>query len=102
MEIVVTLRGGDTADGLQNLIQRRVDFALKKFKFDIQRIHIRFEGLNDLKGEVGVQCMILFNFFSRGMVIVKGSGLDVFSAFNSCIKKIAEVLKLKNENAGIV
>ncbi len=95
MKIITTLSNGDVAPDIQNIIERRVDFALKRFKHNIQRIHVRFEGVNGLKGETGVQCSVLLNFFSYGVIIVRGGSLDVFSAFNICINKIAEVIKIK-------
>ena len=95
MEIVTTLSSGDAFEGFNNIIERRADFALKRFRGDIQRMHVRFQGVNGLEGEAGVQCSILFNFFSHGRFVVQGGGLDVFSALNSCLKKIVEVVIIK-------
>lgn len=95
MKIITTLINGDVAGDFQNIIERRADFALKRFRHNIQRIHVRFEGVNGLKGEAGVQCSVLLNFISYGVIVVQGGSLDVFSAFNICINKIAEVIKIK-------
>lgn len=96
MEIVTTQKNRTMPIAFHHNVERRINFALNRFRHNIQRIHVRFDDSNGAKGRVGIRCSVLVNLLSHGIVVVQSKGVDAFSAFNSCIEKIVVTIKRKN------
>ena len=66
-------------DKLIDHIERRLRFALGRFAARIRRLTVRLSDVNGPRGGTDKRCRIAVALFPRGIVMVQGSGDDLFA-----------------------
>src|SRR5918998_2163446 len=77
----------ELGDELEQYIERRLRFALGRFAGRIGRVTVRLSDVNGPRGGVDKRCQIVVALVPRGVVMVEGSGDDVFALIARTAKR---------------
>jgi putative sigma-54 modulation protein len=80
-------------DKLTDHIERRLRFALGRFAARIDQLTVYMSDVNGPRGGIDKRCRIAVALVPRGMVIVEGSGDDLFALLSHTAKRVRRALR---------
>lgn len=89
MNVLVQLRNVELPTGVEDLIQRRVRFALGRFADRIRSVRVRLSDLNAERGGVDKHCLIEAALTPRGSVIAEVTDESVEPAVTRAAERVA-------------
>jgi ribosome-associated translation inhibitor RaiA len=79
----------ELGEKLQEYIERRLRFALRRFAGRIDRVQVRISDINGPRGGIDKRCQITVALIPRGEVRVEGSDHDPFALVARVSKRAA-------------
>lgn len=92
MMMTIDLRSSrvEISDALRDHIERRVDFAVRRFAARIRRIVVRLVDLNGPRGGPDKRCRIIAFLEEEGSVIVEATDADAYAAASQAAGRLDE------------
>lgn len=104
MLIDVTKRNVTLAEGVEEWIERRLQFALGRFSARIRRVSVSFSDANGTRGGCDKQCRMRIALIPSGEVIVEGVDESEFAVAASLAERagrtVGRMLERLHENHG--
>lgn len=85
--------GLELEEGLRDYVRQRVGFRLGKFGLDINRVSVRFEYLNAIKGAPTCECRFKVVLHSTGDVTLGAIGATPRVAFDAAANRIERAVR---------
>ncbi len=89
MHVDIRARRGRLSRNLEELLERRVWFALAKFGGRIRRISALLEDINGPRGGEDQRCRIKVSLVPSGSIIAEATSADVAAAVGRAAERVA-------------
>lgn len=92
MEIDIQARNFLLTDGLKRHVQRRVLFAVGRFKDKVHRVIVRLSDINGPRGGVDKRCQLLLRVDGMPDIVVADTEMDLYSAIDRAADRAGRTL----------
>ncbi len=93
MEIAIKVRQLKLNQETSTSMERRLRFALGRFGDSIKEVKVRLMDLNEPKGGLDKECLVVVKLRKGGEVIVQGNGKDCNTTLNYCADRIGRAVE---------
>jgi ribosomal subunit interface protein len=80
MDLIVRTNDLELSEALSAFIDRKVDFAVKRYYDEVGRIVVRLADLNGPRGGVDKRCTIVLSLRDGATLVVSGESDDAYAA----------------------
>jgi putative sigma-54 modulation protein len=91
MKVMIRTRGMDPSDALARHCERRLAFALGRFR-GVDRIGVRLDDVNGPRGGEDIVCLAIAYHDARSPIVVRAVAGDAYAAVDLAAAKLAEVI----------
>jgi ribosome hibernation promoting factor len=88
MEIAVRIRDLDWNENFQQLVERRINYAVDRHKHRIGRISVCLSDLNGPRGGVDKLCQMTADVRGIGTVLITETGSDLAEAIGNAARRL--------------
>lgn len=97
MEIQIRRSNLHISENTIGFIERRLDFALRRFQEAIEGVTVRLSDLNGPRGGIDKSCQIRVFLPGSKMLVVEERDADLFAAIASAVERMGRVLAKASE-----
>jgi len=95
MEFEVRGRNLNLSESMEELVERRIDFALGRFSGEIRRIDVQLSDLGDTHDGVAKQCRVSVTLQHGGRVRAEGTDEQLRDAIDQAVYRVGRRLGRK-------
>ncbi len=97
MNVEIRARGIEMTEPLEQVVQRRVYSALRRFGHRVRRASVQLTDLNGPKGGVDIRCKIEAHLEGGGQVIVHQTRETPFTAVADACEAVARAVRRRSD-----
>lgn len=93
MRLVVRTRTGKLSLRLEELVERRLRFALARFSNRVSRVAICLADQNGPRGGIDQHCQIALSLVPKGKIIAEATDVDMLTAVGRAAERVARQVR---------